>query len=68
MPFANTVTGSERKIPSHAVYQIEFERDAVLQALLNSGRLTQTEILRSDLVERELSLVIAEWAERVNNE
>jgi hypothetical protein len=53
--------------PVHAVCQIEFERDAILRALINSGRIAQTDIWRRDLVGNVLSLVIAEWAERVNN-
>lgn len=52
--------------PIHTVCQIEIERDAVLRALIKTGRLTQADIKRRDLVRRTLSSVIAEWAAKVN--
>jgi hypothetical protein len=57
---------ARQRNPVHAVYQIEFERDAVLRALLNSGRLTQAETERRDFVGRALCSVIAEWTAKVN--
>jgi hypothetical protein len=52
-----------QKFPVHVVAKIEYERDAVLQALIKTKRLSQAEVQRRDLVDRELSLVIALWAE-----
>jgi hypothetical protein len=49
-----------------AVDLIEYPRDAVHSALINTGRLPPTEIKHRDRVAAELSVVIAEWAARVN--
>ena len=57
---------ARQKNPVHAVYQIEFERDAVQCALIKTGRLTQAEIERRDFVGRALCSVIAEWTAKVN--
>jgi hypothetical protein len=45
---------------------IEYQRDAVQSALINTGRLPPTEIKNRDLVAVALSVVIAEWAARIN--
>jgi hypothetical protein len=58
---------ARRKNPVRVVSLVEHERDAVLHALIKSGRLSQAEVSRRNLVERELSLLIAEWAAEVNN-
>lgn len=52
-----------QKHPVRYVCRIEYERDGLLRALLNTGRLPQADIWRRDLVERQLSLLIAEWVE-----
>ena len=52
----------KHKHPVRYVCRIEYERDGLLRALLNTGRLPQADIWRRDLVERQLSLLIAEWA------
>jgi hypothetical protein len=54
---------ARQRNPAHAVYQVEFERDAVLQALINSGGLSANEIHDRGSVARALSGVIAEWVE-----
>jgi hypothetical protein len=48
--------------PTRTVYQIEVERDATQQALINSCRLSK-EIADRDSIARALSGVIAEWVE-----
>lgn len=55
-----------QKFPIRAVGRIEYERDDVLRALIATGRLSQAEAERRVLVERALSLVIAEWTAEVN--
>jgi hypothetical protein len=55
-----------QKFPVRVVGRIEYERDAVLRALLNTGRLSQDEAQRRNIVEHALSLVITEWAVEVN--
>jgi hypothetical protein len=52
-----------QKHPVIVVGHIEYERDAVLSALIRSERLSQAQAERRDLVERALSVVIAEWVE-----
>jgi hypothetical protein len=58
---------ARQKEPIHHVARIEYQQEAVLMALVTSGRLTKTEIWHRDLVEEALSIVITEWAEKVNN-
>src|SRR5262245_57435935 len=60
-----------QRTPIRAVAWIECERDAVLQALIHSGRLSETET-QADIwrdrprMRQMLSDVIAEWAETTN--
>jgi hypothetical protein len=49
--------------PARAVTQVEYERDAVRQALINRSNLSANEIADRGSVARALSGVIAEWAE-----
>ena len=58
---------ARQRKPALAVYQIEIERDVVLQALIDSGRISHTQIDTRDLVARALSLMIVEWTLEVNN-
>jgi hypothetical protein len=55
-----------QKYPVRSVFQIEVESDLTLIALINTDRLSPTEIKNRDLVGRALSVVIAEWAARTN--
>ena len=48
---------------ARAVYLVEFERDAVRQALINRSDLSANEIADRDCIARALSGVIAEWVE-----
>ena len=57
---------ARQRKPALAVYQVEIERDAVLQALIDSGRIAHTQTANRKLVERALSLVIAGWTLEVN--
>jgi hypothetical protein len=45
---------------------IDYPRDVVQSALINTNRLSPTEIKNRDLVAAALSAVIAEWAARMN--
>jgi hypothetical protein len=47
----------------HAVYRVEFERDAVRRALINSSYLSANEISDRDCIARALSGEIVEWVE-----
>jgi hypothetical protein len=51
----------ERQRDDRVVYRVEVERDAVLDFLVSTRRLSRDEILNRDLVERALSELIAEW-------
>jgi hypothetical protein len=53
---------ARQRKPTRTVYQIEVERDATQQALINSSRLSK-EIADRDSVAQALSGVIAEWVE-----
>jgi len=44
--------------------RLEIEHDQVVEALLRSGRLTETAALRLPLVERALAAMVAEWSAR----
>ena len=52
-----------RKV-GRVVYQIEADEHGLADALILSARLTPDEALRRALVERELTLVIADFVER----
>jgi hypothetical protein len=52
----------DRQRDNCSVYRIEVERDAVLEALVATGRLLPAETLSRDRVEQELSLLIMQWA------
>jgi hypothetical protein len=56
-----------RRKEGRQILRIEVERDAVLNALLTSGRLSRKPTHREP-IERELSLVVKQWAEGVNAE
>ena len=47
-------------------YRIEIERNLVLRALVNDGRLTEAETSDPALVERELCRIISGWVVAVN--
>ena len=49
--------------PIRSVSHVEYERDAVLRALVHTGRLKDYHRHR---IQHALSLVIAEWAAKVN--
>jgi hypothetical protein len=51
-----------QKDPVHAVARVEYQRDKVLEALILTGRLSETETLRRDLVERQISIVLSSLA------
>lgn len=55
-----------QKHPVIVVGRFEYERDAVLSALIKTKRLSQAEAERRDLVERALSVMVAEWSAEVN--
>jgi hypothetical protein len=54
---------ARQRNPIQAVYQVEIERDAVLQALIDSGRLSANDISDRDCIVRVLGGVVAEWVE-----
>lgn len=43
---------------------LEIEENAIAEALIASGRLTEAESARRELVGRELAAVVADWAAR----
>ena len=53
---------ARQRKPTRTVYQIEVERDATQQALIDSSRLSK-EIADRDSIAQALSGVIAEWVE-----
>jgi hypothetical protein len=53
-----------RRHNGHAIFRLELDRDALIMALLVSGRLTEAQALDHARVERELAGVLAEWAAR----
>jgi hypothetical protein len=46
---------------------IDVDEQALAEALIQSGRLTEAEALRPDLVERELALLVADFILRWRN-
>jgi hypothetical protein len=54
----------QRQQRGSVVYRLDVDRDVVLGGLLESGRLTEGEALRRQLVERALAEVLEEWAAR----
>jgi hypothetical protein len=54
---------ARQRNPVHSVYQVEFKRDAVRQALINRSHLSANEIADRDCIAWALSGVIAEWVE-----
>jgi hypothetical protein len=51
---------------SKMIYRVEVERNLVLRALVNDGRLTEVETSDQVLVERQLRRIIADWVVAVN--
>jgi hypothetical protein len=51
----------DRQREDRAVFRVEVERDALIEALVSSGRLSPAEFLSRDCVENSLSRLIAEW-------
>jgi hypothetical protein len=53
-----------RRRNGHVIRRVDVDEHALATALIASGRLSEAEALRSDLVERELGRLIADWTER----
>ena len=51
---------------SKMIYRVEVERNLVLRALVNDGRLTDEETGKPKLVEQQLARIIADWVLAVN--
>jgi hypothetical protein len=51
---------------SKMIYRVEVERNVVLRALVNDGRLTEEETGKPKLVEQQLARIIADWVVAVN--
>jgi hypothetical protein len=51
---------------SKMIYRVEVERNVVLRALVNDGRLTEAETSEPALVERELCRIISDLVVAVN--
>jgi hypothetical protein len=49
---------ARQRSPVHVVSRVEHERDSVFQALITTGCLSQTEMWRRNLIERELSRLV----------
>jgi hypothetical protein len=47
-----------------AVYAVEAVEHELAEALIRSGRLTEVQVLDRGTVQRELALLIADWAAR----
>jgi hypothetical protein len=51
-----------QKDPVHAVARVEYERDLVLEALIKTCRISESQTWRRDLVERQISIVLSSLA------
>jgi hypothetical protein len=53
-----------RRKAGQTIYRVTVPEHAIAEALIEIGRLSPDEALRRELVERALSRVLVDWAER----
>jgi hypothetical protein len=53
-----------RRRAGRTVLPIEVDHDAVVLALIESGRLSEDQALRRDLVSRAVAEIVTDWAAR----